>query len=674
MGTLLQPITYLISRLSFQKKFGLVILLLATPIVFFSSTIISQTQKDIAFAESELQGYQLLQALPEVANKLIDYRHLLSLEVAELEPGDDKIQQAQVLAENTFNQYYRSYTAATGLQLSAFDKITTDWQQLKADSDFLLPEEIFYAIDLMLENLRIGTREINSESKLLFDSHLSSYYLINLTQSQLPRLTDFSYQVTDKAAETAAFAAFTANSFDDLSRRIDQLSIIFSAADNDVQALVAINPDYRNTLITPLDQIKTTMATLDDLLDRQLINTVSAEIKIDPNTLYRLGEELRIKINNLYQVAFHTLGNEITVRLSEKNSELNVFYTILIVLFVVCVVILLSIYISLTETIRSISQVAQNVSNGDLSQNVKIVSNDELAIIAQHFNSTIDGMRTLVKQLNSSAIDVHSSVQDIKDKTNSAETTITAQQTETHQIAAAIKLMAATSTEMAINANDATCATRDAERAVLEGKQVVDQTIIAINAIASEVKTSSDTIQKLENHCTDIGGVVEVIRSIADQTNLLALNAAIEAARAGEQGRGFAVVADEVRTLASRTQQSTNEIQVMIERVQAGAKESVKVMAIGREQANMGVMQAKEASNTFEAITLSVDKIVSLNNQIASAIEEQSLAAEEIERNVSNVSAGADSARAVATGATQSAHNLLTVADKLSEVAEEYVF
>ncbi|SQD79197.1 methyl-accepting chemotaxis protein [Moritella yayanosii] len=674
MGTLLQPITYLISRLSFQKKFGLVILLLATPIVFFSSTIISQTQQDIAFAKSELQGYQLLQALPEVANKLIDYRHLLSLEVAELEPGDDKIQQAQVLAENTFNQYYRSYTAATGLQLSAFDKITTDWQQLKANSDFLLPEEIFYAIDLMLENLRIGTREINSESKLLFDSHLSSYYLINLTQSQLPKLTDFAYQVTDKAAETAAFAEFTANSFDDLSRRIDQLKIIFSAADNDVQALVAINPDYRNTLITPLDQIKTTMATLEDLLDRQLINTVSAEIKIDPNTLYRLGEALRIKINNLYQVAFHTLGNEITVRLSEQNSELNIFYTILIALFVVCVVILLSIYISLTETIRSISQVAQNVSNGDLSQNVKIVSNDELAIIAQHFNSTIDGMRTLVKQLNSSAVDVHRSVQDIKDKTNSAETTITAQQTETHQIAAAIKLMAATSTEMAINANDATCATRDAERAVLEGKQVVDQTIIAINAIASEVQTSSDTIQKLEKHCTDIGGVVEVIRSIADQTNLLALNAAIEAARAGEQGRGFAVVADEVRTLASRTQQSTNEIQVMIERVQIAAKESVKVMAIGREQANMGVMQAKEASNTFEAITLSVDKIVSLNNQIASAIEEQSLAAAEIERNVSNVSAGADSARAVATGATQSAHNLLTVADKLSEVAEEYVF
>ena len=674
MGTVLQPITYLISRLSFQKKFGLVILLLATPIVFFSFKIISQTQKDIEFAKSELQGYQLLKALPGVANKLIDYRHLLSLEVAELEPGDDKIQQAQELAENTFNQYYRAYTAATGLQVSAFDKITADWQQLKADSDFLLPEEIFYAIDLMLENLRIGTREINSESKLLFDSQLSSYYLINLTQTQLPRLTDFSYQVTDKAAETAAFAEFTATSFNDLSRRIDQLRIIFSAVNDDIKALVSVTPAYTNTLAAPLEQIKTTMLTLEDLLDRQLINTVSAEIKIDPDTLYRLGEELRLKTDSLYQLAFTTLGDEITIRLADKNNELNIFYAILITLFIVCVVILLSIYISLTETIRSISQVAQNVSNGDLSQNVNIVSNDELAIIAQHFNSTIEGMRTLVKQLNSSAVDVHSSVQDITDKTNSAETTITAQQTETHQIAASIKLMAATSTDMAINANDATNATHDAERAVLEGKQVVDQTIIAINAIASEVETSSETIQKLEAHCADIGGVVEVIKSIAEQTNLLALNAAIEAARAGEQGRGFAVVADEVRTLASRTQQSTNEIQVMIERVQSGAKESVKVMATGREQANMGVMQAKEASNTFEAITLSVDKIVSLNNQIASAIEEQSLAAVEVERNVSNVSAGADSARSVATGATQSAHNLLTVADKLTEVAEEYAF
>lgn len=672
MGALLQPITYLIGQLSFQKKFGLVILLLATPIVFFSFQIISQTQDEISFAESELEGYTQLSSLPRVADKLIDYRHLLSLEVAELEPGDENIQQAQLSAEQAFTQYYSDYKTQTEKKLSAFEKITSDWQQLKSDSDFLLPEEIFYAVDLMLENLRIAARQINSESKLLFDSNLSSYYLINLTQTLLPKLLDFTYQVTDKAAETAAFEEFTATSFNDLSRRIDQLKIISAATENDIQALLAIAPQYQPLLAERLAQTKAKMAILVEALDSKLINTTTAEIKIKPETLYAMGDAIQVTIADLNQVAFTALGSEIAERLAAKQRELNLFYSVLAVLFLVCLIILISIYFSLAETIRSIRLVAQNVAKGDLSQSVNIVSNDELATIARHYNDTIDDMRKLVKQLNTSASDVHASVQNIKDKTNSAEATITEQQTETHQIAAAVKQMAATSTEMANNATDATSATHDAERAVLEGKQVVDQTIIAINAIASEVESSSDTIQQLETYCVDIGGVVEVIKSIAEQTNLLALNAAIEAARAGEQGRGFAVVADEVRTLASRTQKSTNEIQTMIERLQSGAKESVKVMATGREQAHMGVVQAKEASQTFELITLSVDKIVAINNQIACAIEEQSISAKEMERNVVNVSCGADSAKVVATGATQSAHDLLGVADKLSEVAEEY--
>lgn len=672
MGALLQPITYLIGQLSFQKKFGLVILLLATPIVFFSFQIISQTQDEISFAESELEGYTQLSSLPRVAGKLIDYRHLLSLEVAELEPGDENIQQAQLSAEQAFTQYYSDYKTQTEKKLSVFEKITSDWQQLKSDSDFLLPEEIFYAVDLMLENLRIAARQINSESKLLFDSNLSSYYLINLTQTLLPKLLDFTYQVTDKSAETAAFEEFTATSFNDLSRRIDQLKIISAATENDIQALLAIAPQYQPLLAERLAQTKAKMAILVEALDSKLINTTTAEIKIKPETLYAMGDAIQVTIADLNQVAFTALGSEIAERLAAKQRELNLFYSVLAVLFLVCLIILISIYFSLAETIRSIRLVAQNVAKGDLSQSVNIVSNDELATIARHYNDTIDDMRKLVKQLNTSASDVHASVQNIKDKTNSAEATITEQQTETHQIAAAVKQMAATSTEMANNATDATSATHDAERAVLEGKQVVDQTIIAINAIASEVESSSDTIQQLETYCVDIGGVVEVIKSIAEQTNLLALNAAIEAARAGEQGRGFAVVADEVRTLASRTQKSTNEIQTMIERLQSGAKESVKVMATGREQAHMGVVQAKEASQTFELITLSVDKIVAINNQIACAIEEQSISAKEMERNVVNVSCGADSAKVVATGATQSAHDLLGVADKLSEVAEEY--
>lgn len=672
MGRLLQPITYLIGRLSFQKKFGLVILLLATPMIFFSFQIISQTQEDIAFAESELQGYDELAEIPNIATAFIAYRHLLSQETAELEPGDDNIAAAQAFAEKTSNNFYQAYQSNNQHTLPSFEKIVKNWDQLRADSDFLLPEDVFYNIDLMLENLRISTRQINSESKLLFDSNLSSYYLVSLTQSQLPLLLDYTYQVTDKAAETAAAEEFTAISFNDISRRIDQLKISLSATQADIAALINILPESSNEFTNKLNTVNQEMALLEQLLDTKLINTTTGEIKIETSELYSMANNIGRAVNNLYDSAYTLLGQEINTRLAAKQQELYMFYGILIVLFIVCVIILISIYISLTETINNISDVAQKVSQGDLSACVNIVSNDELAVIARHYNSTIDNMRKLVQQLNSSANDVSESVKDIQDKTSSAETTITDQQSETHQIAAAIKQMAATSTDMAVNANDATMATHDAERAVQEGKQVVDQTIVAINAIAVEVETSSNTIQKLDEHCADIGGVVEVIKSIADQTNLLALNAAIEAARAGEQGRGFAVVADEVRTLASRTQQSTNEIQKMIERVQSGAKESVKVMNTGREQAHMGVQQAQEASSTFEAITASVEKIVEINNQITRSIEEQSVASEEMERNVENVATGADSARTVATGANKSAHNLLDVAVKLTDVAKEY--
>jgi len=672
MGTVLQPITYLIGRLSFQKKFGLVILLLATPIIFFSFQIISQTQEDIAFAESELRGYDELSGIPNIAESFIAYRHLLSQETAELEPGDDNIAAAQAFAEKISNNFYQTYQRNNQNNLPSFEKIVKNWDQLRADSDFLLPEDVFYNIDLMLENLRIATRQINSESKLLFDSNLSSYYLVSLTQTQLPLLLDYTYQVTDKAAETAAAEEFTAISFNDISRRIDQLKISLSATQADIAALLVILPASTPEFTHKLNTVNQEMALLDKLLDTKLINTTTGEIKIDPSELYSMASNIGGAVGNLYNSAYSLLGQEINNRLIAKQQELYMFYSILIALFVVCIIILISIYISLTETINNISDVAQKVSKGDLSACVNIVSNDELAVIARHYNSTIDNMRKLVQQLNSSASDVSESVKDIQDKTSSAETTITDQQSETHQIAAAIKQMAATSTEMAVNANDATMATHDAERAVQEGKQVVDQTIVAINAIAVEVESSSNTIQKLDAHCADIGGVVEVIKSIADQTNLLALNAAIEAARAGEQGRGFAVVADEVRTLASRTQQSTNEIQTMIERVQSGAKESVKVMNTGREQAKMGVQQALEASSTFEAITASVDKIVEINEQITRSIEEQSVASEEMDRNVENVATGADSARTVATGANQSAHNLLDVAVKLSDVAKEY--
>jgi len=322
------------------------------------------------------------------------------------------------------------------------------------------------------------------------------------------------------------------------------------------------------------------------------------------------------------------------------------------------------------QTVAAVKDIAEG--EGDLTQRLDDSSKDELGELAGWFNRFLDKLQGVVGELANVTQNLSESAQELSQVSEETRSGIANQQAQTEQAATATNQMAATVQEVAKNAESAASSAMGARNEANEGKSTVDENIATIRTLSETVEQAAGVIGRLEQDSIEIGGVLDVIRNIAEQTNLLALNAAIEAARAGEQGRGFAVVADEVRTLASRTQQSTQEIQEMIERLQSASKEAVKAMDETNQKAKRGAEFTNRTGEVLESITSAINQISDMNTQIASAAEEQSLVAEEINRNVVGIN---EISEHTATGAQQTAaasENLNNLAGQLKGIVGQF--
>lgn len=275
--------------------------------------------------------------------------------------------------------------------------------------------------------------------------------------------------------------------------------------------------------------------------------------------------------------------------------------------------------------------------DGDLTQRLNLGGNDELSDMGNSINEFVDKVHKLVQEVSASTAEVATAADELEKITEQSSTSVQRHHVETEQVATAMNEMTATVQEVAQSALSASDAAQEADTATAEGGRVVAHTENSIDQLALEVEKAAAAMGLVGEHSDQISTVLDVIRGIAEQTNLLALNAAIEAARAGEQGRGFAVVADEVRSLAQRTQGATEEIHTMIEQLQQGTRNAIDVMQVGRSQADNSVQSAADARQSLERIATAVARIRDMNTSIASAAEEQSAVAEEINRNVTNI-------------------------------------
>ena len=309
----------------------------------------------------------------------------------------------------------------------------------------------------------------------------------------------------------------------------------------------------------------------------------------------------------------------------------------------------------IVRPLRQVIGMARRIAEGDLSASIEVRRKDEVGQLMGAVGSMADSLRGIVSRLSDGVGQITASAQALSSVTERTQHGVNSQKAETDQVATAMNQMAATVHDVARNAEEAASSAEQADGKVASGQDVVRQTLGRIEQLADAVRAATESIEQLGRQSQSIGSVLDVIKNVAEQTNLLALNAAIEAARAGEQGRGFAVVADEVRALARRTQQSTAEIETLIAALQNGASTSVQRMQRSHALVEMTVGDAVQTEAALGTIASAVAVIHQMNQQIAAASEQQSAVAEEISRSVSSIRGIADeSAQAMESTASSS--------------------
>jgi len=433
----------------------------------------------------------------------------------------------------------------------------------------------------------------------------------------------------------------------------DEIAAIDAGVSADISRLKTLSADYRDIAM----QLSKGM--VDETLDLAQVQPMTARMNDALAQLELALDALRNTSHQQFTGAIDAVNDSSEMAL---ETGLAVGLVTAFILIVSGLLVSNSITRNIGSVVSSLEEMASG--DGDLTLRLKSNSNDEVGTLVDRFNLFVDKLQGVISQVSNSTVRVAEAAGEMKRVSEVSAVGMNSQQQEIDQVVTAMAEMTSTVDEVAGSAARAAETANVARSEAAAGKQVVEENMQAISKLAADVEHAAEVIQELDSHSDSIGAVLNVIRDIAEQTNLLALNAAIEAARAGEQGRGFAVVADEVRTLATRTHESTREINDMITRLQSGTQSAVQTMSQGREQAQASVDQAAKVGETLERIAQGVEEINGMNIQIASAAEQQAAAVGEINNNIVNLGQ-------VVSQVTEGAHVAEGDSEKLAVLAEQ---
>ncbi len=671
-SSFLSPSVAILNRLNFTWKFAVIFILYMIPVGYVIFISITEHTKSVDHALLERTGLQYMAKIRPVVEHMAQTRGMTN---SYLQGKSELKQQITAIRSAVDKELAKliEVDALLGetLQTSTLVKIIQqDWENITKSAYSMQTEKAFNGHTLVIEKLLSLKAYVLESSRLLLDPSLDSNFMANALSIRIPELAENIGKARGLGAGIISKGSFSSISYLKLSNFIQNIENSNTAMMHGFDVVFENNKTIRDDFLILQKNAADANTQFIDLTKKNLLQ--SENIKLNSESYFNQGTVAITANLKLYDAVLPALDKILEQRINAKKNSMILSISISLLLLVGALYIFGGFQLSIMNSINSIKLAVHNLANGDLTTRVTLDTQDEMQFIAKDMNMMIEKINALVSQVISSTNQVVVSSEQSEVASKDTSSGVNEQNQELEQVATAMNEMSATVHDVAKNAASTAEATRRADKEANNGRTVVHQTIESINKLSNGMQQASTVIKQLEQDSDSIGTVLDVIRGIAEQTNLLALNAAIEAARAGEQGRGFAVVADEVRTLASRTQDSTQEIQVMIEKLQLGAGNAVTVMDDGNQQTEKTIIQAAEAGTALESITNAVEHITSMNEQIASAAEEQSSVAEEINRNIVNVRDIAEQTVNNAEMTTQSSDSLRSVAAELQHLVSEF--
>ncbi|MGE0080986.1 MAG: methyl-accepting chemotaxis protein [Thiohalomonadaceae bacterium] len=665
MNGIFKPGVGLLNRLSYTRKFLFIGILFFAPLMVMGYVLIHVVQERIGFMEQERLGVEYVAQLRGPLADIQQHRGMSSAFLNGDAAFRERMQQRQAAIDRHFAAL-RAVDARLGAALQTGGKVAAlerEWATLKREVEGLTPQQSFERHTALIEQVRGLIAHAADTSNLILDTDLDSYYLMDLMVSRLPALTEGMGQSRAIGSGIAARGSFTPQTWAQLAMRVDRIREAQKALGHGLATASRENPELADRLQRPGTQATDTVAGYVTLVDGML---AQEQVRVAAVDIFDRSTRAIDAVFGLFDAIVPALDELLQQRIALyewlRLAALGILGSVLLTLLYVFACF----YRAVLGSIADLRSALQHMADGDLRVQVVLQARDEMRYIGEQINAMAARFRELVGKVLRSTKQVATAAEELSAVSEQTNHGINEQLAQTDQIATAINEMSATVQEVARSAASTSEATRDAQQQSHTGHDVVQETVRTINALAGEMRSAAGAVRTLGQDSEDIGKVLDVIRAVAEQTNLLALNAAIEAARAGEQGRGFAVVADEVRTLAGRTQKSTQEIQAMIERLQAGAREAVQAMETSESRTNEGVSMAARAGQALESITRSVNTIADMSAQIAAAAEEQSVVAEEINRNITQIAQVSDQNAAASTQTASSSTELARLAEELN--------